>query len=604
MNILEEKFKEVLSSILPIVILVIILSFTLIDIPKDLMTRFIIGALLVLIGLSVFLLGVDLSIRAIGSYLSEEVATSRYIFKIVILSFLMGFLITVADPDLLILGEQVQKSSGGSLTKDIMVYVVSAGVGIMVTLGVFRILKNHKLNIFMAIIYGIIFILAIFVSEEFLAISFDSSGATTGALTTPFILALCAGIARIKGGISSEDDSFGLVGIMSSGPILSLMLLSIITGQKHIQGLPEEFILSEGILNGFITLFPSTVIESFSALFPIAILFMIYNFTKFKLEKKELNRIIKGLIYTILGLAIFLTGVNGGFMEMGRVMGMELSSNHLKLLPFIGLLMGLIVVLAEPAVNILGHQIQEVTSGHIPPRLIRLTLSIGVGIAIMLSMIKIMVPDIKLWYFLAPGFIIAIILSYLSEPIFVGIAYDAGGVASGPMTATFILAFAQGAADIIPTADVMVDGFGIIAMVAMAPVLSLMMLGTIFKRKSEKLKQNKSTIKEQIMENEENIKNPVWDFMMVEVDRGLANEVINLSREHGAKGATVVHGLSAETTQTFLGFSIMPEKEVVLMIVETHLSENIRNNLINKMGLKESNFILLPTEAKGLVNIK
>lgn len=604
MNTLTEKFNEVLLSLVPIVILVVMLSFKLVNVPSDLMARFIIGSIFVLLGLGIFLLGIDLSIEKIGKYLSGEVATSTSFIKIAILSFLMGFLITVAEPDLLILGDQVENASGGDLASTLMVYVVSIGVGIMIALGVFRIMRDRVLNVFMTIVYGIIFFLGIIVSEEFLAISFDASGATTGALTTPFVLALCAGLAKAKGGKSSEEDSFGLVGIMSSGPILALMLLSIITGQKNIKGDAEDFVLSDGILNNFLSIAPDTLIESFVALLPIVSLFMIFNFTKFKMEKREFISLVKGLLYTLLGLTLFLTGVNGGFMEMGRLIGMQLGAHNLKLLPFIAFGMGFIVVLAEPAVHILGHQIQDVTAGHIPPKLISLTLSIGVGAAISLSMVRIMVPEVKLWYFLLPGFLIAIILSYVCDPIFVGIAYDAGGVASGPMTATFILAFAQGAADVIPTANVLVDGFGVIAMVAMAPVMSIMILGVVFKQRRKVAEDSQVILTtEYVQEEVPAVTYPIWDCMFVEVDRGNADDVIEVARSAGAKGATVTHGISLEEGDSLLGFDILPEKEMVIMIVDVNKSEDIVGALMEKLHLKKTDFMILPTEATGLINV-
>jgi hypothetical protein len=483
MSLLFDKTKEVTKTLLPVVGLVLLICFTIVDVKTDVIIRFIVGSFLLLIGLTIFLWGVDLAMNPIGDHMSTEVATSRTPVKIAILSFLLGFLITVAEPDLLILGGQVEAASGGSLSSFTIVYIVSIGVGLMISLGVFRLLRGKPLNKFMTITYAIIFILALLVSEEFLAISFDASGATTGALTTPFVLALSLGLSNVKGGKDSEENSFGLVGIMSAGPILALMLLSIISGQKNIQGEASEYIIAEGVLGPIIKALPHIFFESFFALLPITILFFLFNFAKFKIKKAEIGTIIKGLIFTLVGLVIFLTAVNSGFMDMGRVLGMEIASIGKWPLIGLGFLIGLIVVLVEPAVHVLGEQIEEVTSGHIPINLIRMTLSLGVGTAIALSMVRITVPEVKLWYFLLPGFAIAILLSYKSDPVFVGIAFDAGGVASGPMTATFVLAFAQGAATMIPTANVLVDGFGIIAMVAMAPVLSIMILGTIFEGK-------------------------------------------------------------------------------------------------------------------------
>lgn len=584
MSLFFDKTKEVTKTLFPVVALVLLISFTIVDVETDVILRFIVGSFLLLIGLTVFLWGVDLAMNPIGEHMSKEVATSRTPVKIAVLSFFLGFLITVAEPDLLILGNQVEGASGGTLGSSIIVYMVSIGVGVMISLGIFRLLRDKPLNMFMAITYSIIFVLALFVSEEFLAIAFDASGATTGALTTPFVLALSLGLSNVKGGKSSEENSFGLVGIMSAGPILAVMLLSIISGQKNIQGTIEEYKAVEGVLGPIIQAIPHTFFESLKALLPITALFFIFNFTKFKLKKSEIVTIIKGLIFTLVGLVVFLTAVNSGFMDMGRILGMEIASIGKWLLIVIGFIVGLIVVLVEPAVHVLGEQIEEVTSGHIPIKLIRMTLSIGVGTAIALSMVRIAVPEVKLWYFLLPGFLIAILLSFKSDPIFVGIAYDAGGVASGPMTATFVLAFAQGAATRIPTANVLVDGFGVIAMVAMAPVLSIMILGTIFQRKKV-LRHHSSDSKPTIISTPAENDDLYHDCILAVVNKGYSENVVDVSRESGATGATIIHargtgGEHPTVLLPFINIELQPEKEVVLLITGTHISANIANNLL------------------------
>jgi hypothetical protein len=271
-------------------------------------------------------------------------------------------------------------------------------------------------------------------------------------------------------------------------------------------------------------------------------------------------------------------------MDMGRILGMEIASIGKWLLIVIGFIVGLIVVLVEPAVHVLGEQIEEVTSGHIPIKLIRMTLSIGVGTAIALSMVRIAVPEVKLWYFLLPGFLIAILLSFKSDPIFVGIAYDAGGVASGPMTATFVLAFAQGAATRIPTANVLVDGFGVIAMVAMAPVLSIMILGTIFQRKKV-LRHHSSDSKPTIISTPAENDDLYHDCILAVVNKGYSENVVDVSRESGATGATIIHargtgGEHPTVLLPFINIELQPEKEVVLLITGTHISTNIANNLL------------------------
>lgn len=487
LNLLKDKFKEVSLSVLPISLIVIILNFTLVPIDSDMLIRFIIGSLLVILGLGIFLFGVDLGVNPIGNLMGETTAKTNKAILVGILGFLLGFLITVAEPDLFILAKQVNQASGGIISAYSILIVVSIGVGIMVALGLLRILFEKPLNKMYTIIYFIIFILGLKVSAEFLAISVDASGATTGAMTTPFILALGYGVSQLKGGKKEEEDSFGLVGVASTGPILAIMLMSIIAGVTNIQGQAEAFVVHEGIIGPYLKEFPRMIRETVYTLMPVILMFLIFNLFKFKLNRRNRNKILKGLLYTYIGLVLFLTGVNAGFMEVGRVMGYKIANlDHSLLLPAIGFLLGLVVVLAEPAVHVLTEQVEDVTAGYIKKSVIRIAFSIGIATAVSMSMLRIMIPSLKLWHFLLPGFALAVLLSYKVPPIFVGIAFDAGGVASGPMTATFVLAFAQGAADAIPTANVLVDGFGVIAMVAMTPLVTIQLLGYLFQLKGKK----------------------------------------------------------------------------------------------------------------------
>ena len=600
MNLLFEKQKEVSQSLLPVVIFVLLLCFTIVQVETDIILRFLIGSVMLLIGLSIFLWGVDLAMNPIGEHMSREVATSRTPFRIAILSFLLGFLITVAEPDLLILGTQIEGASGGALYSWVIVYLVSMGVGVMISLGVFRLLRGRPLNVFMAITYGIIFVLAIFISGEFLAISFDASGATTGALTTPFVLALSLGLARVKGGKQAEENSFGLVGIMSAGPILAVMIMSILSGQKNIQGATGEFAAAEGVIRPFINAIPEIFLESLVALLPISLLFFLFNYNKFKISKDELSGIIKGLALTLLGLVLFLTGVFSGFMDMGRIIGMGIAEMNQWLLIGIGFSLGLIVVLVEPAVHVLGEQIAEVTAGHIPLNLIRMTLSIGVAIAIALSMVRIVVPGVQLWHFLLPGFAIAILLSFRVDPVFVGIAYDSGGVASGPMTATFVLAFAQGAATIVDTADVLVDGFGVIAMVAMAPIFSVMVLGTAFKHKKIAYSAIEEERDTEPLLGEDNVQHYC---ILAVVNRGFADRVVEVARQSGATGSTIIRGRGTGGHKVLLPIihvELQPEKEIVLLITGAEVSERIADHLLRDPQLAhdgEAVVFISPTAA-------
>ncbi|MEL7661019.1 DUF1538 domain-containing protein [Acetobacterium wieringae] len=488
MNILFEKFKEVLVSVLPITLIVVMLSFTLVPIDTPIMLRFLLGAFLIVVGLTIFLFGVDLGITPIGSLMGTHIAKSNKVSIVILSGLILGFFISVAEPDLHILAGQVALVSANVITKTEIILCVSVGIALLLTVGFLRIIYNKSLSLLLTLIYGVILIVSFFTSQEFLAISFDASGATTGALTVPFILALALGISSLKKGKASEDDSFGLVGIASTGAILAVMIMSVLKGTKEISGsLDSSLSASTAVILPFINKLPTVLYEVVLALLPIVIIFIVFQVISFKLKKKPLKRIIKGLVYTLIGLVLFLTGVNAGFMDVGTLVGYTIASiDNKAVLIAIGALLGLVVILAEPAVYVLTKQIEDVTSGYLKRKVVLVALSLGVSLAVGLSMLRIIVPEIKLWHYLLPGYILAVVLSYLVPKLFVGMSFDSGGVSSGPMTATFILAFAQGAAESIEGANVLVDGFGLIAMVALMPIIALEILGLIFKIKTVK----------------------------------------------------------------------------------------------------------------------
>ncbi|MBU5455089.1 DUF1538 domain-containing protein [Caproiciproducens sp. MSJ-32] len=489
MNLVTEKLKEVLLSVLPITLIVLILNFTITPVEKPLLLRFLIGAVFVIIGLSIFLAGVDIGITPIGNVMGSTLTKTNKVSIVIIAGLVLGFFISVAEPDLQILGAQVSFVTSGMVSKWLIVIIVSIGIAVMLALGLGRILYNIPLYKLLTIIYGIILLLSIFTSPEFLAISFDASGATTGALTVPFMLALSLGVSHLKkDSKSSEKDSFGLVAIASSGAIIAVMIMSILSKIDRITATLEiDTEVSASIIEPFIKEIPKISFEIMLALLPILIIFLIFQKIKFKLSKKSVRKILFGIFFTFIGLVIFLVGVNAGFMELGTVLGYKVASLENKTyLVITGFALGFVTILAEPAVYVLTHQIEDVTSGYVKRKIVLFALSIGVGFAVALSMLRIMIPQIQLWHYLLPGYIISILMSYYVPKLFVGMAFDSGGVASGPMTATFILAFAQGAADAIECADVLIDGFGMISMVAMTPIIALQILGFIFKVKSIK----------------------------------------------------------------------------------------------------------------------
>jgi hypothetical protein len=476
-------------SVLPIVVIVVLLNFTVTPLGSTQLLKFLLGAVSIIVGLALFLLGVDVGIDPLSRQIGVSIMKSNKLWFVILAGLVIGFFVSVAEPDLHVLAGQVDMVTSGLVTKLSIVVIVSIGIAGLLSFGFVRIIYGIPLNKVLTGLYGIIFILALFTSPEFMAISFDASGATTGALTVPFILALALGVTAMKkDSKAGEKDSFGLVSIVSAGAIISVMLMSIVSKTDKVSGSLEVNLSgSDGILAPFLSKLPIMAFEIFLALVPLFVFFLIIQISSQKLPKHQRTRILIGLLYSFAGLVLLLTGVNAGFMEIGSVIGyMVAALDNNALLIGIGFILGLVTILAEPAVYVLTNQIEDVTSGYIRRKTVLMALSLGVGVAVALSMLRICVPGLKLWHYLLPGYVIALALTYIVPKLFVGIAFDSGGVASGPMTATFILAFAHGAAEAIEGADVLLDGFGIIAMVALTPLITLQILGLIYKLKSRK----------------------------------------------------------------------------------------------------------------------
>jgi hypothetical protein len=440
-------------------------------------------------GLSILLFGIEIGILPFGNHMGTAFLKSNSLRFVIIIGFLLGFFINIAEPDLQVLAKQVASVTGGFIPMAVILVVVSIGTGVMLSLGITRIVKNFPLNMWFVITYGVILILAVFASSDMMAIGFDASGATTGALSVPLVLALSLSVAAMKkDSKSSEEDSFGLVGIMSTGAIIGVLILNMFVKTDNLAGVLVMRDAASGTLFGpFAEEIPKAAVESFVALSPIVLILFIFQKINFRMPSRQFIRILLGFLYTYVGLIIFLVGVNAGFMKVGNIIGQGLASYDNKaLLAGFGFLLGMLVILTEPAVYILTHQIEDVTSGYVKRKTVLVSLSIGVAVAVGLSMLRIAVPGIKLWHYLLPGYIISLALMFFVPNIFIGIAFDSGGVASGPMTATFVLALAQGASDAMEGSNIMVDSFGVISMVAMTPLIALQILGLIYKMKSQK----------------------------------------------------------------------------------------------------------------------
>lgn len=488
------KTKESLSSVLPITAIVLMLNFTMAPMPFGIRGLFLIGSFLLILGMGLFTLGADTAMMPMGEQIGAELTKSRKIGLLITVSFIMGMMITIAEPDLQVLANQVP-----SVPNAIIIITVAAGVGLFLVVSLLRILFQINLAYLLIGLYLGTFALATFVSKEFVPVAFDSGGVTTGPITVPFILALGVGLSSVRGGKSSHDDSFGLVALCSIGPIIAVMLLGIFFKPSSNQYGAEIHTDVNNIHDLFMLFWhalPEYSKEVAFALLPIIVFFLIFQFLKLKLPRSQMIKMAVGMLYTYLGLVLFLTGVNVGFMPVGNHIGAYIGelSYHWILIP-IGAIMGFFVVAAEPAVHVLNSQVEDMTGGSISKQAMLLSLSIGVGISLGLAMTRIIL-GISIWYFLVPGYALALTLTFFVPKIFTAIAFDSGGVASGPMTATFLLPFATGACQSVG-GDMLLDAFGIVAMVAMTPLITIQMLGVAYKIKI------KQTEKEEIEAMEE-----------------------------------------------------------------------------------------------------
>lgn len=478
MNIVV-KLKETCISVVPIVVIVLLLNFTIAPVGSATLVRFLVGAFLVIIGFTLFQVGADLGISPIGQKAGAALTAKRNLALLVGAAFAIGFLITVAEPDVQVLATQVA-GVNPAVSKIPFILMIASGVGLFVVLGLLRNVFNISYRWLLILFYGIVFVCAWLADPSFLAIGFDAGGATTGPMTVPFIIALGVGVASSKGGAANRDSSFGLTGIASIGPILSVLLLGIFigsSGSAAASGSHVEY-------TGFLSAMPEVAKEMLSSLLPMAAMFIIFQYTLIHMPPFQVRRMILGLIYTFVGLVLFMTGVQGGFMPVGSIIGAEIGSLSCNwILVPIGLLLGAVVVCAEPAVWVLNGQIEEISGGHIRKRFMMISLSMGVAISIGLSMFRVL-SGASLWYFIIPGYALAMILTFFTPKLFTAIAFDSGGVASGPMTSTFILSFMLGASK-ASGGNPVLDAFGVIALVAMTPLITIQILGLVFSMKEK-----------------------------------------------------------------------------------------------------------------------
>ena len=477
MKELRSKILEALISALPITVIVYLLSLLpWFDFTGTELITFTVGAVFLVLGIGLFNLGADLAMTPMGNHVGSGLSKQRKLWLLLVVSFVMGLLITVAEPDLQVLANQVKSVMNGTL----LIYAVGLGVGGFLVVAILRIVFRQRLSNILMLFYMVLFALALMLAVNenlpLLPVAFDSGGVTTGPITVPFLMALCVGISGVLGDRHSQENSFGMVALCSIGPILAVLLLGIFSTNDMTYTVPN-YDVSADILGAFLHNAGHTAKEVALALGMIVLFFLVCQIIFLKLPKRQLIRIGVGVIFTYIGLVIFLTGVNVGFMPIGFKLGQAMGSLPNSTIVALGVLMGVLVVLAEPAIHILNQQVEDVTNGYITRRSMLMGLCIGVGAAIGLSMVRI-IFDFSLAYYIIPGYIISLALSLFVPPVYTAIAFDSGGVASGPMTSGFILPFAVGACVALQgEAAVLRDAFGVVALVAMTPLITIQLLG-------------------------------------------------------------------------------------------------------------------------------
>lgn len=490
------KFKETSTAVLPVAGVILLLNFTIAPMPMGVLALFLSSTVLIIIGMTLFQMGADSGMTPMGNQIGGKLVEMRNMTLFIVTSFILGMLVTLAEPDLQVLGKQMPDVTIFRLFgNDIMVgtalvYAVGFGVGLFLMFAVIRIMTGWSLSRIFMILYLLTFALAAFAPKDYLAVAFDSGGVTTGPITVPFILALGVGIASVTGGEKSQDNSFGLVGLCSVGPIITVLIMSLfINGEAEYDTytVPEINSFAD-VVHQYANAAPTFVKEVGVALLPIIALYVIFQAAFLHLPKSTVTKTFVGVGYTFVGLVIFLTSVNVGFSPTGSFIGAALASlpYNWVIIP-VGMLVGFFIVAAEPAVHVLNSQVEDVTGGAISKKAMMIALMIGMCVSVGLAMTRV-ITGISIWYMLIPGYTITIGLMFFVPNIFTAIAFDSGGVASGPMTATFLLPFALGACNAVG-GNVLMDGFGVVAMVAMTPLVTIQILGAVYTVKTSKAKK-------------------------------------------------------------------------------------------------------------------
>ncbi len=502
------KLKETTVSILPISVIVLVLNWTIAPLGTAMTIQFITGSLFTILGLALFLLGADIGILPIGEKAGAALTSRRNLPLLLISAFFIGFFITIAEPDVQVLAKQVC-SVAQNTNAAVLLLMIAVGIGLFTSIGLLRTVLHIPLKYLLTGFYVLVFIAAAAAPKDYLAVAFDSGGATTGPMTVPFILALGVGVAAVQSrGKGGKDASFGMTGMASIGPVLAVLILGIcMTGSSPVQKAAETEPQPETAVETqmqqisqtaqteappqktgrgvYTRLLPEVLVDVAKALLPLIVMFVVFQFTLLHLPPHAIMRMSVGLVYAFVGLVLFMLGVNGGFMPAGDIIGYTVAlTDYRYILVLIGVFLGAVVVCAEPAVWVLTRQVEEISGGTIRRSVIFAALSFGVAFSVGLSILRVL-TGFSLWYVLLAGYAAALLLTFFCPGLFTAIAFDSGGVASGPMTTTFILSFTLGISNALG-GNPLTDAFGVIALVAMAPLITIQILGILYNNKAEK----------------------------------------------------------------------------------------------------------------------
>ena len=504
-EILREKISESLSAVVPITLIVLALSVFVVPLETGTMAMFVVGAVMLIFGMALFQLGAETAMTPLGEGIGVQLTKINKYVLVIVVSALMGFIITIAEPDLQVLAQQVP-----AIPNLTLILTVAIGVGIFLAIAVIRIIKKIDLSILLAIMYILLIGFSLFVPKEFLAVAFDSGGVTTGPITVPFIMAMGIGISSVRSDKNSSNDSFGLIALASGGPILAVLVLGCFFNPDSAAYAASEItkvVTMQDVAIEFAKQLPHYAEEVGISLSPILLVYLVFQFATHRYHTRQKRRILIGFVYTYIGLVLFLCGVNVGFAPVGTLLGRELASLSQKwLIVPIGMLIGYYIVKAEPAIQILNHQVEGITNGLIFSSSMNRCLSIGVAASIGIAMFRVL-TGIPIHWIIIPGYIVALIMSRFVPKIFVGIAFDSGGVASGPMTTTFLLPLCIGVCEALG-GNIMTDAFGVVALVALTPLIAVQLMGVRYMMKN---KHQKQTMPEKAAVSEE-IEDIIIDF--------------------------------------------------------------------------------------------